>query len=162
MFTKINNTEWIKMKKRNTVKNLTKVLLFCTVILLCVFGISAWASKPETATVTVEQLIEANDRQKVIEEYGTCTLRKPPRTSQAQFIRQMRYILRWCTAYQSRSVTEQALPWVLSCFRSYSSLFSDSARPNTDLLIKEKANNGKGYYPPTFLRRWVIRKKFER
>ena len=29
------------MKKRNTVKNLTKVLLFCTVILLCVFGISA-------------------------------------------------------------------------------------------------------------------------
>lgn len=59
----------------------------------------------------------------------------------------------WSTAYQSRSVTEQALPWVLSCFRSYSSLFSDSARPNTDLLIKEKANNGKGYYPPTFLRR---------
>ena len=46
------------------------MLLFCTVILLCVFGISACANKPETATVTVEQLIEANDRQKVIEEYG--------------------------------------------------------------------------------------------
>ena len=32
------------------------------VILLCVFGISACASKPES--VTVEQIIEANDRQK--------------------------------------------------------------------------------------------------
>ncbi|MDY4186505.1 MAG: hypothetical protein SOX77_01430 [Candidatus Borkfalkiaceae bacterium] len=37
-------------------------------ILLCVFGISACANKPES--VTVEQIIEANDRQKVIEEYG--------------------------------------------------------------------------------------------
>ena len=58
------------MKKRNTVKNLTKVLILWTLILLCVFGISACTNKPETATVTVEQLIEANDRQKVIEEYG--------------------------------------------------------------------------------------------
>ena len=58
------------MKKRNTVKNLTKVLILWTLILLCVFGISACTNKPETAIVTVEQLIEANDRQKVIEEYG--------------------------------------------------------------------------------------------
>ena len=60
----------MKMKKRNTVKNLTKVLILWTLILLCVFGISACTNKPETAIVTVEQLIEANDRQKVIEGYG--------------------------------------------------------------------------------------------
>ena len=60
----------MKMKKRNTVKNLTKVLILWTLILLCVFGISACTNKPETAIVTVEQLIEANDRQKVIEEHG--------------------------------------------------------------------------------------------
>ena len=54
------------MKKKKLLNN----FLLCVVIAMSVFGISACANKPETATVTVEQLIEANDRQKVIEEYG--------------------------------------------------------------------------------------------
>lgn len=52
------------MKKKKLLNN----FLLCVVIAMSVCGIAACASKPES--VTVEQIIEANDRQKVIEEYG--------------------------------------------------------------------------------------------
>lgn len=52
------------MKKKKLLNNF---LLF-VVIAMSVCGIAACAGKPES--VTVEQIIEANDRQKVIEEYG--------------------------------------------------------------------------------------------
>ena len=51
------------MKKKKLLNN----FLLCVVIAMSVCGIAACASKPES--VTVEQIIEANDRQKVIEEY---------------------------------------------------------------------------------------------
>ena len=49
-------------------KKLLNIFLLCVVIAMSVCGIAACASKPDS--VTVEQIIEANDRQKVIEEYG--------------------------------------------------------------------------------------------
>ena len=52
------------MKKKKLLNN----FLLCVVIAMSVCGIAACASKPDS--VTVEQIIEANDRQKVIEEYG--------------------------------------------------------------------------------------------
>ena len=52
------------MKKKKLLNN----FLLCVVIAMSVCGIAACASKPES--VTAEQIIEANDRQKVIEEYG--------------------------------------------------------------------------------------------
>ena len=46
-------------------KKLLNYFLLCVVIAMSVCGIAACASKPDS--VTVEQIIEANDRQKVIE-----------------------------------------------------------------------------------------------
>ena len=49
-------------------KKFFKLFLSCATAALCACGIAACADKPES--VTVEQLIESNDLQKVVSEYG--------------------------------------------------------------------------------------------
>ncbi|MGN1060767.1 MAG: hypothetical protein ACI4QN_03450 [Candidatus Coproplasma sp.] len=51
-------------------KKFLKNSLLCATAALCACGVAACANKPENPTVTVDQLIAANDRQKVIKEYG--------------------------------------------------------------------------------------------
>ncbi|MGN0814964.1 MAG: hypothetical protein ACI4MH_07010 [Candidatus Coproplasma sp.] len=52
-------------------KKFLKILLLCAAAALCVCGVAACSDNtPETEAVTIEQLVEANDRQKVLEEYG--------------------------------------------------------------------------------------------
>ncbi|MGM9970893.1 MAG: hypothetical protein ACI35W_00615 [Anaeroplasmataceae bacterium] len=51
-------------------KKFFKFFLLCVTVMLCVFGTTACTNNSEDKTVTVQQLIEANDRQKVIDKYG--------------------------------------------------------------------------------------------
>ncbi|MGN0813748.1 MAG: hypothetical protein ACI4MH_00775 [Candidatus Coproplasma sp.] len=56
------------MKDKKSVKNVISLSLLCAAAALCACGLAACSDK--TGGVTVEQLVEANDRQKVVEEYG--------------------------------------------------------------------------------------------
>ncbi|MGN1372828.1 MAG: hypothetical protein ACI4VK_02135 [Candidatus Coproplasma sp.] len=58
------------MKNRITSKNFAKLFLLCSAAALCACGIAACTRQTETVDVTVEQLVEANDRQAVIDKYG--------------------------------------------------------------------------------------------
>lgn len=58
------------MKNRKTNKRLLSFIILCASVALCACGIAACADKPENKAVTLEQLTEANDRQKVVREYG--------------------------------------------------------------------------------------------
>ena len=68
------------MKKKKLLNN----FLLCVVIAMSVCGIAACASKPES--VTVEQIIEANDRQKVIEEYGNLQIKAVGKKYKVYFV----------------------------------------------------------------------------
>lgn len=56
------------MKNCKTTKKLLSFFILCATVAVCACGVAACANKPES--VTVEQIIEANDRQKVVNEYG--------------------------------------------------------------------------------------------